>query len=159
MKASNQSKKVVQKLYLAFYGRAGDPDGVEYWAEQLDAAGGDLSAIIEAFANSIEFQDEFGRLTTEELVDNLFDQLFGHDADDAGRDFYVELLESGQTSLAQVAVDILNGAQNEDSETINNRLEIVETFTLQMRLQNKAFNGTASASVKAMLRGVGSSRG
>ncbi len=48
--ASLQSITMVQKIYIAYYGRPADPLGLDYWASALDAASGDLTAIINALA-------------------------------------------------------------------------------------------------------------
>lgn len=50
--ATQESLDLVQYAYIAFYGRPADKAGQEWWAEQLDANGGDLSAIIDAFSTS-----------------------------------------------------------------------------------------------------------
>lgn len=155
MSASNQARQQVQKIYLAFYGRAGDPGGLEYWAELLDAAGGNLAAIIDAFANSAEFQEVYGDLSLEELINGLYQQLFGHDADEAGLEYYVRQVGNGRITFASVALDILNGAQNDDEATIGNRIDLAEEFTLKVKIQNKAFDEEASIQVKAMLHSIG----
>lgn len=79
---------------------------------------------MDAFANSQEYDDRFGNLGIEELVGNLFQQLFGRDPDAAGRAFYVGVLESGDRTLQSISLDILNGAQNEDADIVQNRVEI-----------------------------------
>ncbi len=37
--ATAQSIQRVQELYIAYYGRPADPEGLEYWADRLDAVG------------------------------------------------------------------------------------------------------------------------
>lgn len=157
MNASHQSKKLIQKLYLAFYGRAADPHGLEFWAAQLDLADGDLSDIIDAFASSDEFLDVFGDLSPEELVNNLYQQLFGRDAEETGLDYWVDQLVSGALTLGQIAVEILNGAQNDDSTTVDNRLDVIEQFTLDVTLKNKEFDEDTSNAIKAILASVDAS--
>jgi len=51
-RAFSPTEDLVQQAYLAFYGRPGDPAGLAYWSQQLDAAGGSLDAIIQALSNS-----------------------------------------------------------------------------------------------------------
>jgi len=46
----------VQKIFIGYYQRSAAPGGLNYWAGRLDASGGDLTDIIEAFANSAESQ-------------------------------------------------------------------------------------------------------
>ena len=45
----------VQKIYIAYYGRPADAVGLAFWESQLEATGGNLSAIIGSFGASSEF--------------------------------------------------------------------------------------------------------
>ena len=62
--ASPTSLTTVQKLYIAYYGRAADAGGQVYWADKLDAANGSLVGIIDAFANAPEAQALYGSGTS-----------------------------------------------------------------------------------------------
>jgi hypothetical protein len=122
----------LQKVYVAYYGRPGDPGGVDWWAEQLAASGGDLSAIIEQFGTSQEFDERYGGLDYGTLIDTVYQQMFNRDPDAAGRQFYLDLLESGTKSLQSITLDVLNGAQNDDARIIANKLLIATYFTDQV---------------------------
>ena len=37
MSASEEAKVLIQQAYIAYYGRAADPEGLEYWASRLDS--------------------------------------------------------------------------------------------------------------------------
>ncbi len=111
-------------IYMAFYGRPADPDGLAFWAGRLNAANGNLDEIMDAFATSPEYEERFGHLGLEGLVSNLFQQLFGRAPDTAGLAFYIEVLESGERTLQSISLDILNGAQNDDALIVQNRVEI-----------------------------------
>jgi hypothetical protein len=39
----------VQKLYIAYFGRPADPTGLNYWASQVNAAGGNMVVAIAGF--------------------------------------------------------------------------------------------------------------
>ncbi|MFG6176674.1 DUF4214 domain-containing protein [Halomonas sp. THAF12] len=125
--ATQASLDLVQKLYVAYYGRPADAAGQTYWAEQIDSKGAD--AVINDFGNSAEYEARFGDLSNEELVNNLYQQLFGRDAEQAGLDYYVGELEAGDTTLAAIALEVLNGAQNEDADAVNNKVEAAQAFT------------------------------
>ena len=127
---------------------------MEYWASRLDEAGGDLSAIIDAFGTSQEYQEAFGDLSEEELVNNLFLQLFNREADEEGLAFYTTLLESGTKSLASISMDILNGAQNDDAVILDNKLKWVEEFTLKIEVENKEYDDAAAVTIKLKLTGI-----
>ncbi len=114
--------------YLAYYGRPADPAGLAFWADRLETEGGDLSSVIDAFAESQEFQDRFGNLSNTELVTNLYDQLFGREPDTAGLDFYVAELESGASTLQDISIVILDGVQGDDVTIVSNRLGFSEYY-------------------------------
>src|SRR5690554_6060691 len=125
--ATQETLNQVQQLYVAYYGRPADAAGLAFWADELEANGGDVSVIINDFGNSAEFEARFGDLSNEELVNNLYQQLFGRDADAEGLAFYTGHLESGDLTLAQIASEIAGGAQdNEDGDndltTLNNKV-------------------------------------
>jgi methionine-rich copper-binding protein CopC len=143
--ASANSLTRIQEVYIAYYGRPADPAGQLFWCLRLDDAGGDLTQVIDAFGNSAEFDSRFGDFTDEELIDNLFQQAFGRDADDAGMAFYLELLETGEASLADIALRILDGAQNEDAQTIANKIEVADAFTDRVAAAQARYDSDAKA--------------
>ena len=113
----------VKTMYVAYYGRPGDPGGVDFWSDQLQENGGELSAIIDAFGNSAEYNERFGTLDNEALVNNIYTQLFGRDADAEGAAFYVGRLESGAMTLASIALNIADGVQDGTGDAdIENRV-------------------------------------
>ena len=120
------STQLAQLLYVAYYGRPADASGLTFWAEQIDAVG--VEGVAADFGASAEFEARFGDLTNEELVQNLYQQLFGRDGEQAGVDYWVNLLENG-TPLAQIALEIANGAQNADITAINNKVAVAQRFT------------------------------
>ena len=121
---SNSEQQVVD-AYIAYYGRSPDFAGLAYWASVLEDQGGSsLNSIIEAFGVSEEFESRYGNLTNQELVNNLYQQLFGRDADTGGLDYYTGVLDSGERTLQSISLDILNGAQNEDVLILNNRATV-----------------------------------
>ncbi len=132
----SSSEDQVLRAYIAYYGRPADPGGLDFWADRLDSEGGSLTSIIEAFGVSQEYDDRFGNLTNTELVTNLYQQLFGREPDDAGRDFYVSSLDAGTRTLQSISLDILFGAQNEDLTTLNNRLSVSQHYVTQLKSAN-----------------------
>ena len=58
--ATQASLNTIQSLYVAYYGRPADPAGLEFWANLLDQAEGDLSGIINAFGTVIPPENNRG---------------------------------------------------------------------------------------------------
>jgi hypothetical protein len=119
----------VEIMYVAYYGRPGDPAGVDFWASRVEAAGGSLAAVIDQFGNSPEYLERYGELDPATRVNNIFQQLLGRDADPAGRNYYVGQLQSGALSLASIALDIYNGVQGTDVGLVANKTGIAHMYT------------------------------
>ena len=119
-----------QIMYVAYYGRPGDVGGLDYWAAKLKEVNGKLSEIINNFGNSKEFQDRFGDLSVEELVNNLY-LLLGRDADSGGLNFYVNGLREGKFTPASIALNLADGTRNNPrDDTIKaNKLRAAKAFT------------------------------
>ncbi|MGB2131502.1 MAG: DUF4214 domain-containing protein, partial [Marinobacterium sp.] len=103
--ATQASLDQIQNLFIAFYGRPADAAGQAYWADELETAGGDLSAIINAFANSAEYDSQYGDLDEAELVNALYQQILGRDAEEDGIDYYVSQLNNGNLTKGEMALD------------------------------------------------------
>ncbi len=131
----------VQEIYLAYYGRPADPGGEAYWTDQLDQAGGNLNAVIDAFGNSPEFTERFARLDTEALIAAIYHRLFNRDPDAGGLAFYTDLLESGQKTLGSIALDILNGASGEDVTRLDEKLVAAAEFTRLVEVSGTTYAG------------------
>ena len=126
----------IQSIYVAYYGRAADPAGLAYWVNHLKEATNGLTDIVNDFGMSDEYVERYGDLSSAELVNNLYQQLFNRDAEPAGLDFYVDWLETGHSTLAEIALDILNGAQGVDVQVIDNKVLIAGQVTEEIdRLQ------------------------
>jgi len=120
----------VQKAYVAYYGRPADPPGQGYWAGRVDAEGGSISAIIDAFGNSAEFNSRYGGLTYAQLVTKIYQQALARDPDQAGLDYYVGELQAGHRTLQSITLDVLNGATTApDSTVVANKLNVAAYYT------------------------------
>ncbi len=96
---SRASNTWVQKVYAAYYGRPTDPDGLDYWACRMDDEGGSFASIIQAFGVSEENEQRFGGLPSDQLITNIYRNLFNRDPDPAGFAWYRVCCESGEMNL------------------------------------------------------------
>ena len=146
----------VQIMYVAYYGRPGDAGGLDFWATELEKVNGKLSRIINSFGNSEEFQDRFGDLDNEELVNNSYLQLLGRDADSGGLKFYVNGLREGRFTLASIALNVANGTQNLDEMIKANKLRAANAFTKACVEAGAAYGEFQIDDAKLWLAGVDS---
>ena len=147
----------VQIMYVAYYGRPGDAGGLDFWAAKLEEGNGNLSRIIDSFGNSKEFQDRFGNLDDEELVNNIFLQLLGRDADSGGLNFYVNGLREGRFTLASIALNVADGTKGLDAMIKANKLRAANAFTETYVEIGANYNIFQIDDAKRWLAGVGSS--
>ncbi len=152
--ATLASMNSIQTLYVAYYGRAADKNGLEYWAQRLDDSEGDISQIVNAFGVSDEFSSRFNNLSDEVLINNIYQQAFNRDADTVGLEFYVNALSSGAATLATIAINILDGAQGVDLVTLENKQEVASllTDTVAESISYYKGNGAADASAELLAK-------
>ncbi len=123
-----ESKEIMQEMYVAYYGRPAEPAGLQYWADRL-SADSNLDDILAAFGTSAEYNDNYGQLTNAELIKGLYQQMFNRDPDPSGLEFYTNRLESGEASLASIAKQIADGALNSDAETLDNKVALASKYS------------------------------
>ena len=122
-----------QQVFVAYYGRPGDPEGLAYWAGRSDAEGGSLAAIINAFGNAAEFSARYGGLSNTALVTKVYQQTLARDPDPAGLSYYVGELQAGRRTLQSITLDVLNGATTPpDSRVVANKLNVAAYYSAKV---------------------------
>ncbi len=130
----------LQQQYIAYFGRPGDPAGIKYWL---------ASGITESeFAAKIHAQDEYQKSTvgdksTEEQVNNLYKNLFGRTADAAGLLYWTVEVESGRSSIAKLAVQLITSAKTEtagaaDAAALDAKTKSAIAFTADVEADTNA---------------------
>ena len=107
-------------MYIAYYQRPADPAGLAYWQAQLTANGGGeagWNAVAAAFANAAESSALYGSQTLSQKISAIYLAAFERAAVDSEVSYWAS---SGFTE-AQIAFAIVNGAQNDDLTTVNNK--------------------------------------
>ena len=150
------STNSISQVYLAYVGRPPDQSGLDFYANASQAqVVSDVSTSPEA--TSLSLTRSTG--TFEEQVDEVYVHLFGRRADAEGKSYWASELEAGRLSPDQLALAVLNGAQNDDALTIANKLQVIDTFTNQLTGNDEfssTFTGAAAAqSLRGFLSNVG----
>ncbi|WP_434775553.1 cellulase family glycosylhydrolase [Pseudomonas oryzihabitans] len=112
--AANASKlTTVEQLYLAYYGRAADAGGLNYWASRL---AGDMSVeqLAATFAGNGEATTLYGSLSGAALVNKVYQNLYGRSADSSGSAYWSSRLANGVTSRANLPLEVLRAAAGDD---------------------------------------------
>jgi len=148
----------VQKIYVAYYGRPADPAGLQYWAGQLAANGGNLTSIINAFGNSSESTALYAGASDSAKVTAIYQQLFNRAPDGPGLAFYTAELTAGRMTAASIALNVANGAQGTDLTFLNNKVTVGTAFTDALTVDGAAavaYTGTtAITAARSLITGV-----
>ncbi|MFG0465318.1 DUF4214 domain-containing protein [Pseudomonas putida] len=147
----------VQQLYIAYFGRPADPTGLNFWAANIDAAGGNLSGVIAGFSASSESKALYASATTAQLVSSIYVALFNRNPEPAGLAYWVQQIDSGTVSGPRAAYEILSSAGPGDASAIANKVSAATAFTNQIDTQAEIsgyVGGTAAAYGRAYLSGV-----
>jgi hypothetical protein len=148
----------IQKLYVAYFNRPADVAGLQYWETVVENAKGSTAAVSAAFAASAEYKAAYAGLNSFQVVNAVYNNLFGHDADVAGLTFWANNLTAGKFTIDQAVTAIAAGAQGTDLATYNNRVAAAQAFTgaLDTTQEIVGYNGTAAnAAAVSFLNTVG----
>lgn len=137
----------IQGIYIALFGRPADPAGLAFFNAETNN-GADLTAIGD-LASQDEYQSRFTGLSNEEIVNSIYQSLFGRDGEQAGIDFFVAGLEDGTFNINNIAIAILDGAQGDDLATVNAKIAAANIFTsnLDQQVEIDAYAGPDAAQI------------
>ena len=121
------NEKQITQLYVGYFGRAADREGLAFWTAQLDA-GAALVDIAYSFSQVSEYQAIYGGLSNGALVDLLYANMFDRVADAEGRAYWIDQLEQGKPS-ARLVVDMISGAQGSDKLKLDNTAIVADAWT------------------------------
>lgn len=117
----------IQELYIGYFSRAADRDGLDYWVSQANN-GMTLGQIAASFAVQPEFNVIYGGLSNPELIDRIYDNLFDRDPDADGLAYWAAQLNSG-VSPGELMINVISGAQGEDRLKLDNAAIVADQWT------------------------------
>ena len=127
---ANATSTQLQELYVAYFGRAADPTGLDYWTE----TGITTAAFAQNMYAQPEFKSEYGSKSVEAQVNQIYKNLFDREADVAGLNYWTLQINLGNLQLADIAVDLIWAAQNnsgssDDKTALTNRTNAAIAYT------------------------------
>jgi S-layer protein len=122
--AEIQAREAVAELYIGLFGRATDPDGLDYWVNELVTGNLTEEQVRANFVNDQpEWEDGLGALTNEQLVFEMYGYLFEREPDEAGYAYWVNELDTGSVNADQLVFALINGAGLEDRRVLDYKVE------------------------------------
>lgn len=148
-------------LYLAFFSRAPDVSGLEYWQEQLIEKNRDFSTIAKDFAWSAEAADLFpAEVSNRDFIENIYQNVFERTPDLSGWDYWTDRLDAlGSTDLnerGQFVAELILGAYApssgaEDRNLLSNRHDVAMHYVNELTQREAAVYETSINTLLAMV--------
>jgi Ca2+-binding RTX toxin-like protein len=172
-------EEVVQSLYVAYFGRAADPDGMANFQSQLaglnampyfysvsEAYRSDpgIRALIDSFGNSAESTALYSQGNTTSFVTAIYRNVLSREPDAGGLQFWVDAINNGGLARTNASMSIMSGAlfnQTEqgqlDAALVRRKTSIASdfTFAIDTQAEFEGYKGdAAAATVRSMLASV-----
>ncbi|WP_144949161.1 cellulase family glycosylhydrolase [Pseudomonas oryzihabitans] len=119
--ATSSKLTTVEQLYLAYYGRAADAGGLNYWASRL-ASDMSVEQLAATFAANGESTALYGALSGAALVNKVYQNLYGRSADSSGSAYWSSRLTNGVSSRATLPLDVMRAAAGDDKTAFDKKV-------------------------------------
>lgn len=137
----------LEELYVAFYNRVPDADGLAYWIDQI-SAGQSITQIAESFyAAGVQNSSLTGMsasMSNADFVNLVYKNVLGRSegADSEGLNYWSEELASGRASHGSLVSDILDSAHSfkgdatwgHVTDLLDNKIAVADTYAVDMGL-------------------------
>jgi len=107
----------IQQLYLVYFGRPADPNGLAFWLSNQSAT---QETIAKEFAGTPEYKAKIAGKDNAQIVNSFYLSLFNREAEPAGLNFWVNELNQGKLTTEQVGLIISNAALAQAPTTVDN---------------------------------------
>ncbi len=132
----------IHGLYVTYFGRAADLDGLNYWLSQANQ-GLSLGDIAKGFAAAKESLDRYPYLAFPAVADptdfikSIYRNAFGREAEAEGLEFWKnKLKESGASAAPDFILTVLLGAQGTDKIALQNKADVSKAFVEKLISNN-----------------------
>jgi hypothetical protein len=144
------AKQFTEGIYVAYWGRAADPGGLDYWLGLYNAGTLNYANIAENFAPSSEGTGAYAYFDTvfnhpenpitdkmrQDFIEAIYQNLFDRASDAAGLAYWVGILKSGAVTPGVFIATIINaayegrqGASADDWKNIGAKSQMAEYYT------------------------------
>ena len=142
----------VQRLYVAYFNRPADPVSLAVYEAMLPsdtvATQAELLVVAETyFSPSAEYTTNFEGKSNTQIVDQLYQNIFGRSAEADGLISWATKLTDGSITVAELALQLSFSAQGTDATVVNARIDAAVAFTngLDTAEEITGYSGNAAA--------------
>jgi len=103
------------RLYNAAFARTPDADGLKFWINSYSSGAIDYKQVAQSFLSSPEFASKYGvNNSNNDFVNNLYKNILGRSPDSSGLQFWVNTLNRGVSSRADVLGGFSESPENKN---------------------------------------------
>tara|TARA_B100000579_G_scaffold164877_1_gene133866 strand:+ start:1293 stop:2663 length:1371 start_codon:yes stop_codon:yes gene_type:complete len=134
----NVSSYELQKLYIAYFGRPGDPSGIKYWLS-CSSESRTLKDISHELSRQDEYKINVDKKSFEFQINKIFLNLFDRKSDFDGLNYWKQVRDKKDFSISDVVNNILYSEnknysidlkqEERDMNILNNKICAAELFT------------------------------
>jgi hypothetical protein len=142
----------VQRLYVAYFNRPADPVSLAVYEAMLPtdraATQAELAVIAETyFSPSAEYTTNFAGQSNSQIVNQLYQNIFGRTAEAEGLISWATKLTDGSMTVATLALQLSYSAQGTDLAVVDARIEAATAFTAALDTAGEitGYSGNAPA--------------
>lgn len=142
----------IQKLYVAYFNRPADFEGLAFWEKVLVNTNGNLSLVSSTFANSTEYKEQVAGKSNMQIVNMIYQNLFNREADTTGLLFWTERLNEGDFTVDQIVKIIADNASDTDAKdktTYANKVAAATAFTAELNTASEILGYSGNAANNA----------
>ena len=116
---SGQYTTQVTTMYTGYFGRPPALGGLNYYEQWMASTGGNHNILLDDFFNSQESKEMFAGMSTRDQVIQVFNNLFARAPAQSGLDYWVNMVDTGQVSIAAMSYTVAFNAAQADLEVLN----------------------------------------
>lgn len=135
------SKEKITALYIAFFDRAPDEEGLNYWENKVNTLqdGADISQEISTLFSKHEvFTTLYEDLNNQDFIENIYLNILGTNGDEEGVDFWTNMLDT--KSRAEVVNNFVTASLNASLESEDFATLSYEDYLYAKQRQDKLIN-------------------
>ena len=132
----------LQKLYLAYFGRPGDPSGINYWLTHSDE-----SISIRDISKELSRQEEYKKYNSNDKslefkINKLYLNLFNRKADFEGLNYWIDMVNNQDYQVSDIVNELIHSSnksyplsfeqEKNDMHILQNKIYAAELFTQQI---------------------------
>jgi hypothetical protein len=125
----------IQKLYVEYFGRPADPNGLKFWVDAMNHDPNVLTQIAKDFAASAEYKANYGGMSNHDAVLKVYENTFGRAGDAEGVKFWTDALDKQWITIDNMVLKMVEAAQLPDRVVFDGRVSVAVEYTQHLDTQ------------------------